>query len=62
MSSTPVNQGSTREEMWNKVLALRKEIKTKELLLDHATLKNKEMTKKLTVIRRLLNASEGELT
>jgi hypothetical protein len=57
-----VNQGSTREEMWNKVLALRKEIKTKELLLDHATLKNKEMTKKLTVIRRLLNASEGELT
>lgn len=68
MSKSPVNAGSTREEMWVKILALRKQLEEREVaytsgirkmkvLCDSAIERYDELSRKLKTVRKILNSN-----
>jgi hypothetical protein len=63
MSKHPVNAGSTREELWHKVLKQKEQIaevhaahKQADVQCQHAVDRCLEMKRKLVAVRRLLNS------
>ena len=55
-----VNQGSTREEMWEKILRLRQKNEELKILADHAFRRNTELINRIKTIRKIVNQEGRE--